>query len=520
MTVGYTEDVATCRGFGNFLKMLKRWRGSIYKVVWADLIVYLICFYSLNIFYRMYLNHYCEKKKFFIKLITYCDEYAKVVPVSFILSFYVGHIVKRWWNQWMFLPWPDTLAITVSATVDGADERGRLIRRTILRYANVAFVMSLTLNSTLGKLRFPSLTHFVAAGFLNEHEKQILDDMQEKTNHPKYWVPLVWAGTIATRARKEGKIRDDISLNNLLGVLIGFRKFTQEMLNYDWVCIPLVYTQAVTLVVFTYFLSSIVGMQLTIVNKDKGEPVDFYFPFFNFVEFFFYFGWLKVAEVFINPFGIDDDDFEVNWLIDRDFEISYVIVDEMHQEHPNLLKDQYWDDVYPIDLPYTEATMKYKTTEGGQGGSTKDMEVPEEKAVFVRFEEIEETMSILKVHKSKSGSNRKTPGTSSTNSLQDAIRTINSTTRERINSRRGSVGSAVIQTLGVHEAVSHSSVTDHVSSIASNAVPVNAKALVKKGGTVRAGYWMETGGSQVNVEELMEKDDVPYDPSQDERKES
>lgn len=30
-----------------------------------------------------------------------------------------------------------------------------------------------------------------------------------------------------------------------------------------------------------------------------------------------------------------------------------MIVDEMHEEHPELLKDQYWDEVIPKDLPYT-----------------------------------------------------------------------------------------------------------------------------------------------------------------------
>lgn len=57
-----------------------------------------------------------------------------------------------------------------------------------------------------------------------------------------------------------------------------------------------------------------------------------------------------MAETMLNPFGEDDDDFEVNHMIDRNLQMAYLIVDEMHNEHPELLKDQYWNEM-PSQLP-------------------------------------------------------------------------------------------------------------------------------------------------------------------------
>lgn len=39
--------------------------------------------------------------------------------MSFVLGFYVSLIVKRWWDQYRLLPWPDTLALYISAAIPG-----------------------------------------------------------------------------------------------------------------------------------------------------------------------------------------------------------------------------------------------------------------------------------------------------------------------------------------------------------------------------------------------------------------
>lgn len=39
--------------------------------------------------------------------------------MSFVLGFYVTLVVKRWWDQYKLLPWPDTLALFISAAIPG-----------------------------------------------------------------------------------------------------------------------------------------------------------------------------------------------------------------------------------------------------------------------------------------------------------------------------------------------------------------------------------------------------------------
>lgn len=60
----------------------------------------------------------------------------------------------------------------------------------------------------------------------------------------------------------------------------------------------------------------------------------------------------------------------------------------MHQEHPEMLKDQYWDEVFPVELPYTAAAKQYQT--GPPQYSAEEVEVPSHKAEFMPLDSVME----------------------------------------------------------------------------------------------------------------------------------
>jgi hypothetical protein len=51
--------------------------------------------------------------------VQYCESYSDLIPLSFVLGFYVSIVMQRWWNQYVSIPWPDTIAVFVSSNVHG-----------------------------------------------------------------------------------------------------------------------------------------------------------------------------------------------------------------------------------------------------------------------------------------------------------------------------------------------------------------------------------------------------------------
>ncbi|XP_028633354.1 bestrophin-1 [Grammomys surdaster] len=353
MTITYTSKVANAR-LGSFSCLLLYWRGSIYKLLYGEFLVFMFLYYFIRGLYRMVLSN--DQQLLFEKLALYCNSYIQLIPISFVLGFYVTLVVSRWWNQYESLPWPDRLMMQVSSFVEGKDEHGRMLRRTLIRYAILGQVLILRSISTSVYKRFPSLQHLVLAGFMTPGEHKKLKKLG--LPHNTFWVPWVWFANLSMKAYLGGRIRDTVLLQSLMNEVCTLRTQCGQLYAYDWISIPLVYTQVVTVAVYSFFLACLIGRQFLNPNRDyPGHEMDLVVPVFTILQFLFYMGWLKVAEQLINPFGEDDDDFETNWIIDRNLQVSLLSVDGMHQNLPPMERDMYWNETAP-QPPYTAASAR------------------------------------------------------------------------------------------------------------------------------------------------------------------
>lgn len=95
--------------------------------------------------------------------------------------------------------------------------------------------------STAVRKRFPTLEHLIEGGFLTDEEYKQYESIEMQ--HHKFWVPLQWTCSLLAKSRKEGRIEAEPTLVRMMEEIFTIRNFLSNLLCYDWVSVPLVYTQ-------------------------------------------------------------------------------------------------------------------------------------------------------------------------------------------------------------------------------------------------------------------------------------
>uniref|UniRef100_F1LC61 Bestrophin homolog n=1 Tax=Ascaris suum TaxID=6253 RepID=F1LC61_ASCSU len=321
MTISYQLDVSRASAI-SFFRLLFRWRASLWKSVLKELLVWCTLYFIIAFCYRSPFIMTDAQRTTFENLITYLNTQLNYIPLTFILGFYVSTIVQRWTIVFTNMGYIESEALLISSYVQGDDEETKMMRRSMVRYMCLSQLLVYRDISVGVRKRFPTHQSIVQAGFMLDHEKEKLESI--KLDYDKYWVPINWSYTLFFEARRAEKIASDAMTNKLCDEMKVFRNNLQMLCNYDWVPIPLVYPQVVMIAVYFYFTVCLVSRQFTPSHRNnpaKGE-IDVVVPVMTIIQFVFFVGWMKAAEVLLNPMGEDDDDFECNFLLDKNLAVK------------------------------------------------------------------------------------------------------------------------------------------------------------------------------------------------------
>ncbi|CAD6197930.1 unnamed protein product [Caenorhabditis auriculariae] len=345
MTISYTLDVSQTN-IQSFMKLLFRWRGSVWKAVLGQLLVWTSAFLLISCVYRYFLTP--SQQTVFEHLVRYLD--AKLdqnIPLTFMLGFFVSFVVGRWGSILNGIGWIDDASLLFASYIRGRDEPTRIIRRNLVRYMVLTQALVLRDISMQVRKRFPTMDTLAASGLMTEEEMEILDEVKDP--YSRYWTPIQWSVNLVYECQKEGKIESYYLMNKVVDEISKFRHGLASLLKYDWVPVPLVYPQVIFLAVRIYFVICLFGRQFIVTGPNR-SGIDLWLPITTMVQFIVYIGWMKVAEALLNPLGEDDDDLECNYVIDKNLITGYSMVEEHLARIPKQCHDEFWgiDKIAPL----------------------------------------------------------------------------------------------------------------------------------------------------------------------------
>uniref|UniRef100_F1L7E8 Bestrophin homolog n=1 Tax=Ascaris suum TaxID=6253 RepID=F1L7E8_ASCSU len=403
MTISYQEE---------FSSLMLRWRGSLWKAVLKDLIAFYLAYYVI-LFFQWYVLD-AKQKEYFTGWIAWCEIGSQYIPLSFLLGFFVAVVVARWWEQFNWISWPDKMMIMVAACLPG--EENLAIRKTIARWSSLQAAIAWSGVSVRTLKRFPTERHLVESNLMTEEEYSMY--MAIDAPHGKWFVPTMWIVNLIKTVYRQKRI-DSVQMHMLLQHVYSYRDGFAMLFVYDWVKIPLVYTQVVAIATYGYFFICLIGRQPKLDERSMEKETTILFPIFTTFQILFYLGWLKVGQYLMNPFGEDDDDFELNYVLDRNTCIANMMATELADQLPTISQNN-----LNMVLPHTRASFKIqdvipKSHLSSFKLSKNEMEV-------IKPEELEETEALLHDRNEKRTTQRQRLGV--------LVRAIDSKRREQKNS--------------------------------------------------------------------------------------
>ncbi|KAK6750259.1 hypothetical protein RB195_002321 [Necator americanus] len=326
MTVQYSLAAATATGL-TFWRLLRLWRGSVWKLVVVELIVWAVCCVALAISYFFLVKDGANDEAY-CSVLVQLDSLPVKASLSVLLGFTARTCMNRWMEVYKSLMWPEGLALMFNSFFDDdalPPATSRAVRHSVYRYLLLCYILILRDISISVKKQFPTYKHLIKAKLLTNEELKLFDSANIEPDYCRYWIPVLWiAQTIKKyyvpqheRSAGQRSVMKHAHYGTFMAEMARLRATLGDILCYDWIPIPLANTQTITFAVYSYLIVDGILQHYPLCKYEELNIVALASRFaFSLLLNTFYLGWLKCSQVILNPFGLDDDDYEANSLVD------------------------------------------------------------------------------------------------------------------------------------------------------------------------------------------------------------
>jgi len=219
----------------------KWWGRSLLAHIGLELILYLVLYYIIKAG-RLALDN--EDRETIDKLIDYFRKNLAPMgkEMTFLLGFYVSNIVKRWWDTYKTLPWPDSLVAISHALVDFKSERSMEFCQTILRYCMLSYILCIRrLGLKALKKMFPNDKSLIKAKVATRKELLLIEKQGELGR--VWWIPISWCMTMVKSSKENKFVPSEQKI--LIDQLAKFQIKLEGVDTFDYVILPPLYRQVV-----------------------------------------------------------------------------------------------------------------------------------------------------------------------------------------------------------------------------------------------------------------------------------
>lgn len=298
--------------FGEDFLSMFQWNESCIKLIWKQLLVYVLIYALMGVIYNYGLTK--EAQESFNDFSTYLSQQVTTLPMMLVMGFFTSTALSRWYGTANMIPGTNRIMKTFIESVKEDVPEGRTTIDHYIRYVLLFWLLNLRLICEPLRKRYPTLRSIQRkTGLIFDNERIRLEE-HEKQREGKRTVPLVvfdWLNALLKGALQK-KVIDTPEYWRNVEAVQNLKKGGGNLIKFATQNTPNVLIQTVTIAVYCYGLVTMLGHQIGLAGKNSAISVFFsYFPFPYGLSFFFFYIWLKVGRIATDPFGDDEEDIDV-----------------------------------------------------------------------------------------------------------------------------------------------------------------------------------------------------------------